>query len=231
MMSWSLGGYPSPNLLVAQRFARDPATTPDVVLDDIAARRYGRDQVAHARAAWRAFSTAFREYPYHGAVVYSAPQQYGPANLLFDRPTGYHATMVGFPYDDLTSWRGPYPPRVFADQFGKVAEGWAEGVKQLEMVPGETADDDVRIARAAGLHFASVANQARFVIAREAGRRDEMTRLLDAEARLARDLFDLTQQDSRLGFEASNQYYYTPLDLVEKVINCDYLKAHLAESP
>ena len=26
--------------------------------------------------------------------------------------------------------------------------------------------------------------------------------------------------DSRIGFEASNQYYYVPLDLVEKVLNC-----------
>jgi hypothetical protein len=27
-------------------------------------------------------------------------------------------------------------------------------------------------------------------------------------------------KDSRLGFEASNQYAYVPLDLVEKVLNC-----------
>ena len=51
-----------------------------------------------------------------------------------------------------------------------------------------------------------------------------MTQLLDAEARLAHELFTLTQEDSTIGFESSNQYYYTPLDLVEKVINCEYLK-------
>ena len=39
MLSWSLGGYPSPNLLVAERFARNPQTTPDAVLDEIAAQR------------------------------------------------------------------------------------------------------------------------------------------------------------------------------------------------
>jgi hypothetical protein len=37
---------------------------------------------------------------------------------------------------------------------------------------------------------------------------------------LARELFTLASQDSRIGFEASNHYYYVPLDLVEKVINC-----------
>ena len=33
-------------------------------------------------------------------------------------------------------------------------------------------------------------------------------------------------RDSRIGFEASNQYYYVPLDLVEKVINCHDLLGH-----
>ena len=38
--------------------------------------------------------------------------------------------------------------------------------------------------------------------------------------RLAKELFFLARGDSRIGFEASNQYYYVPLDLAEKVINC-----------
>jgi hypothetical protein len=33
----------------------------------------------------------------------------------------------------------------------------------------------------------------------------------------------LTQEDSRIGFEASNQYVYVPLDLAEKIINCRWL--------
>jgi hypothetical protein len=228
MLSWSLGGYPSPNLRVFERFAREPEASPDTVLDAIAADRFGAAHAPRVRAAWRAFSRAFREFPFDARVVYNAPQQYGPTNLLYDAPTGYHATMVGFPYDDLDGWRGPYPAEVFADQFRKLSEGWMEGVKDLADVPGESAAEDRRLARAAGLHFASVSNQARFVLARTAGRRDEMLRILDDEARLARELFDLTREDSRIGFEASNQYYYTPLDLVEKVINCEYLHRQLA---
>lgn len=224
MLSWSLGGHPSPNLQAAQRFADDPEASPETVLDAIAAERYGPANVPAARAAWRAFSTAFREYPYHGAVLYNGPQQYGPANLLFERPTGYRATMVGFPYDDLDGWRGPYPREVLATQFAKVGEGWQEGLRPLATIPGPIAAEDLRIARAAGLHLASTANQVRFVMARDAGRRDEMMALLDRELEAARDLFELTKADSRIGFEASNQYYYTPLDLVEKVINCEHLK-------
>jgi len=41
--------------------------------------------------------------------------------------------------------------------------------------------------------------------------------------RLARRLHVLQTRDSRIGFEASNQYYYVPVDLAEKVINCQDL--------
>ena len=34
----------------------------------------------------------------------------------------------------------------------------------------------------------------------------------------------IQSRDSRIGFEASNQYYYVPLDLVEKVVNCRDLR-------
>jgi len=224
MLSWSLGGYPSPNLLVAEGFARNPNASPDAVLDEIAAHRYGTGQTAKVRAAWKAFSTAFREFPYDAAVLYNGPQQFGPANLLFATPTGYHATMVGFPYDDLNAWRGPYPADVFASQFEKVTLGWQRGVAELRGVTGPAATGDQGLAQAAGLHFESVANQARFILARADGRRDEMARIARSEARIARALYDLTLDDSRIGFESSNQYYYMPLDLVEKVVNCEFIE-------
>jgi hypothetical protein len=50
--------------------------------------------------------------------------------------------------------------------------------------------------------------------------------LLRSEIVLARDLYALQNSDSRFGFEATNQYYYVPLDLVEKVLNARYLLNH-----
>ncbi len=137
--------------------------------------------------------------------------------------------MVGFPYDDLNGWRGPYPAEVFASQFEKVASGWQKGITELRSVTGSAGIEDQRLALAAGLHFESVANQARFILARAAGRRDEMARIARSEARLARALYDLTLDDSRIGFESSNQYYYMPLDLVEKVVNCESIAAGLVD--
>ncbi len=137
--------------------------------------------------------------------------------------------MVGFPYDDLNAWRGPYPAEVFASQFEKVASGWQKGITELRSVTGSAGIEDQRLALAAGLHFESVANQARFILARAASRRDEMARIARSEARLARALYDLTLDDSRIGFESSNQYYYMPLDLVEKVVNCESIAAGLVD--
>ena len=243
MLSWTLGGYPSPNLEVAHRFDVQPNATADRVLDALAAQRYGKLATATARRAWRQFSEAFQQFPFDGAVLYRGPQQFGPANLLYIEPTGYRSTMIGFPYDDVDGWRGRYPAEVLAEQFDRVANGWQKGIEtleaMLETVPKEKraeAESDLRLARAAGLHFASAGNQVRFFLARnrwlaEDTPRDvrealgaELRRLLDREAANAHALYALARRDSRIGFEASNHYYYVPLDLVEKVIHCQYAR-------
>lgn len=246
MLSWSLGGYPSMNLDVAQKFSKRPAPDRDAVLNEVANRHFGSAAAPHVRAAWTKFSKAFREFPFHIETVYNGPQHWGPANLLYEKPTGYHATMIGFPYDDLKGWRGPYPSETYAAQFAKIAEGWNDGLKDLEKAQSQVSADrreacaaDLRVARAAQLHFASVVNQARFVIAREAlaanpdatvqsQLRDELAICIDGEIDLVRRLYDLCVVDSRIGYEASNHYYYVPLDLVEKVVNCEYLRTRMA---
>lgn len=246
MLSWSVGGYPSPNLRIAQRFFESPTATPATVLDELAAILYGPSGAAHARRAWTAFSRGFAEYPYHGALVYQGPQQLGPANLLFAAPTGYTATMVGFPYDDLAAWRGPYPDEAFVAQLRKVAVGWATGVEHLQRaVAGApphlrgAAEAELRVAQAAGVHFASLANQAQYVGLRTTyldaktspqqrdAARTAMLALLDDEIELAKQLFALVAHDSRLGFEASNHYFYVAGDLIEKVVSCEDLRRRL----
>jgi hypothetical protein len=54
-----------------------------------------------------------------------------------------------------------------------------------------------------------------------------MKKVLQNERELAVNLFKLTRENSRIGFEASNQYYYLPQDLMEKVINCDFIARQL----
>jgi hypothetical protein len=239
MLSWSVGGYPSPNLQLASEFQSEPAPTMDQALKKVARERYGSGAAPDVLAAWSKFSTAFTEYPFHAGFVYNGPVQCGPANLLYPEPTGYKATMVGFPYDDVDGWRAIYPADVLAGQFEKVAAGWQEGLSVFQQamtkagIAAQQANlhDDLGLAEAAGLHFRSVANQIRFILARNAllkgADRDTQVqairRILSDEIACAKRLFVLTRDDPRIGYEASNHYYYLPLDLVEKVINCRYV--------
>jgi hypothetical protein len=249
MLSWSLGGYPSPNLRLAQRLVASPDVKVEQALDDLAVELYGPEAAPQMRQAWTAFSKALGEYPLHIATLYKGPQHWGPANLLFAKPTDRTATTIGFPYDDLNLWRGIYPADVFASQFEKVAEYWRKGVAifqdTIEVIPNdqrEFAKQELQIVEAAQIHFASVGNQSRFILTRNAllGENvndDERERLqkititlLDQEMELAKRLFHLARRDSRIGFEASNHYYYTPLDLVEKVVNCEQIRQSLLDS-
>ncbi len=175
LIGWTMGGHPSPNFQLAQHLNRTPARSVDTVLEGLARERFGAEGAPHARKAWALTSDAFRQYPFHISVVYTAPVQWGAANPLYPTKTGYKATMWGLPYDDLDGWRGPYPPEVFATQFARVAEGFGPGLAELQLAVEKTPADrrhevqaDLRYARATAITFQSVGNQARFVLARDA---------------------------------------------------------------
>lgn len=240
MLGWTLGGYPSPNLEVFAEMGYGEEA-PDIgkVLRIVAERRFGA-AAPEVVKAWRAFSAAFREYPYHIGTVYSGPQQMGPANPIWAQPTGYTATMVGFPYDDLDRWRSVYPAEIFTAQFEKMAAGFETALSELrknteeiEIGRGQRAllEAELHVAEACAIHFRSVANQCSFVLARRVlesppGNKAAMAALDAAERALRSDLdlavrlFHIQNQDSRIGFEATNHYFYIPLDLAAKVINC-----------
>lgn len=247
MLTWSLGGYPSANLEIAHQFSRNPDATIDGVLDAMAREHFGPDGAPHARKAWSSFSRAFQEYPYSGAVLYNSPAQLGPANLLYATRTGWKATMVGFPYDDLPAWCPPYPPEVFAAQFQKVAAGWQIGLSELRLAVEKstaaqrtTAQEEYDYAQAACLYFRSIANQVRFILARDAiaaaplspearqQKIDTIARIVQDEIAVARSLYSLTKAHSCIGFEAASQYFFLPLDLVEKVVSCRQVLDDLA---
>lgn len=250
MLGWTLGGHPSPNLeVVAELGKKTPEgqTPPNAgqAMDIVARRLYGEGMAPKVVDAWRAFSAAFSEYPYSPSLVYVAPVQYGPANPLWPEPTNYSATMVGIPYDNLAQWRAHYPNEVFIGQFTKMADGFDKALDELrraapaDALNGATPQssalaEEMRCAQAAAVNFRSTANQARFVIARDAiaaakSKEEadpilrELEELIRSERSLAILLYGLQSEDSRIGFESSNQYFFVPIDLVEKVVNCGYL--------
>lgn len=228
MAAWTCGGYPSPNLRVAHAFAGESMPDEDRVLQDAALVRFGRRGASEALTAWRLFSEAFLEFPY-GVAVYIIPTQHGPANLLRLEPTGLRAGMILFPHDAWKAWCGKYPPLVVEEQFARLAALWNRGLAPLARAVAAApagkrteARMDLAIARTCHHHFQSVANQLAFYRFREMGAagRDGMRKMAEAEISLAIAQFPVARDWSVIGYEASNHYYYTPLDLVEKVLNC-----------
>ena len=231
MLSWTLGGAPTPVLKLAARIL--DAQPGESALQDFLAEEYGA-QADVVDQAQRAFSEAFRQFPFDVAVVYLAPQTYGPMSLLYPEPTGWKATMIGYPYDDLAGWRSIYPEEVFEQQFSLLCGKWRQGLALLEGEKGGAAFEEfVRMARACLCHFSSTLNQIRFVRARDgkAGR-ETLLSILTAERKATLEMMALRAQDSRLGFEASNHYYYGQRELMEKLLNLSQVSEQLkAKAP
>ncbi len=237
MAGWTLGGYPSLNLELVHEFATAPNITVDEALSKLATRYYGAQGAKLAREGWTTISEAFQEFPYGGGVIYTAPNLIGPMNLLRLEPTGWHASMVGIPYDDLNAWKGPYPAETFAEQMQKCGEGFLKGAKILKNAAQfenkSEAQAQALYAEAAGILYLSCAEQTRFVMARDAlnndGEKsgaDAVKTMLDVaknELELARALRDLQVRDSTIGFESTNQYWFVTNDAVEKIVSCLYI--------
>ena len=205
LLSWTLGGYPSGNLMhVAKYFYEE----------------YDCDALCETeaqRSAASLFSQAFQEFPFDISVLYQGPQNAGPSNLLFLEPTGYTATMTCFAYDDVDSWRSIYPKDIFERQLASLCDKWREGLALLE----EEEYSEMKImANAAYCLFWSSLNQFRFYLAREREDRDGMIREAREEIACAEKMLAMMNLNAAIGFEAANQYYFSKGCLCEKIVNC-----------
>ncbi|MCE5258270.1 MAG: hypothetical protein LLG44_04320 [Chloroflexi bacterium] len=230
-LSWTLGGYPSPNLKLAGYLMAGKGDVRDFMYAWL-----GAELGETAYQAQAAMSAAFSEFPFHIQTLYVGPQNYGPMVPFFLRPTGWKATMLGFPYDDLDGWRAIYPREVFERQFALLVQGWRAGAELMIAHRGSSPefDDMARMAQAALCHFESTWNQIRFVMNRDtwlkngsAQARDELLAIIAAEREVVLRAIALRGADSRIGYEASNHYYYTLQDLVEKLVNLRWCEERL----
>jgi len=222
-LGWTAGGSPSPNLELVGEFCRTPRPGVREAMRNVAVRRFGESAADGVVEAWNLLSDAYGEFPFDIDVCYNGPQCLGPSNLLYARPSGFVATQVGFAFDDLDGWRGPYSAKTFQGQFEKLSEQWARGVEALDRLrkvhPSAAMEDEWRVAETCRIHFQSAANQIRFVRVRQSDRTAAINLLKD-EIDLARRAFALVLKDSRIGFETTDQYEYLRFDLAEKILNC-----------
>lgn len=222
MLSWTLGGYPSLNLKIATACYPDPTCENYVHLlnEEFGEFASVAEQAAHI------FSEAFREFPFHINMLYYGPQNSGPANLLFEHPSGFPATMTCYAFDDLDTWRADYPRDVLIDQLDKLSQKWKTGLALIEAMPQCSFK---QAAYGGYALFRSSYLQARFINDRDIGNKQAMADVLTEEEELALLMYELMQQSSLIGYEAANHYYFTKSMLAEKVLNCAYLKEKLAQ--
>ena len=144
---------------------------------------------------------------------------------FFEEPSGCASTMVGFPYDDLDGYRSQFPREVFESQFGKMTAEWKKGLDILDSYTDNSPAyvELCRMAKATYCHIASTYNHIRHVRYRDLGDKAAVKAAILDEQKVVDMLIPLRAEDSRIGFEASNQYYFSMQDLVEKQINLAYL--------
>lgn len=206
LLSWTLGGYPCGNIAAAAKYFYKKCT--------------GADANPVLYETEKQFVTAFKEFPFFIKVLYLGPQNAGPSSLLFEKPTGYSATMTGFAYDDLEHWRGIYPVDTFEAQFEKLCQGWEIG---LGMIPEDDESEIAVMAKATYCLFRSSLNQIRFIRARDEGRFADAVREAENERSIAKEMLKLMNKNAAIGYEAANHYYFSKGQLAEKVVNCDYM--------
>ena len=206
LLSWTLGGYPCRNIAEAAKHFYEKCR---IIINE-----------TDISDAEKQFSEAFREFPFHIDVLYFGPQNAGPSNLLYEKPTGYNATMTCFAYDDIDSWRSIYPIEVFEAQLDKLCKKWKIG---LDMLPDCDESEGSVMAKAAYRIFKSSLDQLRFIRARNEGRYADAVSEAENELENAKAMLSLMNKNAAIGYEAANHYYFSKGQLAEKIINCNYI--------
>lgn len=249
--SWTLGGCPSPNLRLTSWLMKERGTLKEFLEDWLSG-----ELAEGVYKAQQKLSDAFSHYPFHLNTLYFGPQNFGPMSPFFLEETGYRATMIGYPYDDIKGWCGIYPAEVYEEEYRQLVEGWREGLADLLLYEGqnEELDEMILMARAVLCQFESAYHHIQFVNRRDAilasgdaalvdsaavdegvadltkgtaDARDELRCIVHEEMDTVQTLINLRLQDSRIGFESSTHYFYTLQDLKEKMINLAYCEEKL----
>lgn len=225
MLTWTLGGYPSPMLGMAAAYAQDPDAFD---LDEWYKAEYGAES-AIVKAAVGRFCQGFQEYPFSIQSLYLSPKTLACANLWAVDGQDKSSTMVCFAFDDYESWTTPYPLEVYLSQYEKLLRAWEEGLAGIERSDSEKVRELARFAQAAYAHFCSDYLQTKFAYYRrnKTENRAELLEVVGKEQDNARRLLGLLYADSRIGFEASNHYFYTDRNLIEKILLMDDLRENI----
>ncbi len=229
MATWTIGSYPSPNTEAFAMQNWNPNLSETDVLRRVAAKRYGATAIESAMRGWEKLSNAFaEEFPF-STSPYSAPLQHGPSLPLYRRdipPPFGNATLFNCK-DDWRNWSPPYSPELMTKLLRHLCDRWDDGLEDLREVVEKSgprkqmAERDYDVAWMIGYYWRAYANDLDFYKARDATDVAGMKQIAAEELKATEEAFRLVRADSRLGWEAELQYFYRPLDVLERLLSLD----------
>ena len=216
MLTWTLGGYPSPMLAMAASYSQNPE---NFSLDEWYRDEFGAD-CEKVRAAVGYFCKGFKEYPFSIDCLYYSPKTLGCANAWSLESQDKPSTMVCFAFDDYENWTKPYPLAVYLSQYEKLLDSWRKGCELLLGLDSTKVSELKLFADAAYAHFLSDYLQTKFsYLKRDILKNKEVLRgVISQEKENAAALLALIYQNACVGFETSNHYFYTDRSLIEKLL-------------
>ena len=220
MLTWTLGGCPSPMLGLVAEYCENP----DFDLNVWYKKTFGAEWEKVSTAV-KLFSKGFGEYPFSIDSLYYSPKTLGCANLWSAEAEEKQSSMVCFAFDDYENWTKPYPIEIYLSQYEKLLKTWGQGCDELEKAEETPLLSEMKVcAKTAYCHFKSDYLQTKFSYAKREKDVQAQMLMLGEELENAKELLRLLYQDAKVGFEASNHYFYTERNLIEKIINITKIK-------
>lgn len=216
MLTWMLGGYPSPMLSMAAEYAQIKEA---FNIESWYQKEYGTEcQTVHK--AVMCFCEGFKEYPFSINTLYFSPKTLGCANLWSFEDSEKQSTMVCYAYDDYENWIKPYPLNIYLSQYEKLLAAWGKGYELIEKVKNKKIKELSLFAKTAYAHFKSDYLQTKFSYLKRniVVNAVEIKKTIEEEKKNTMCLLSLLYQNACIGFETSNHYFYTDRNLIEKLL-------------
>ena len=226
MLTWTLGGYPSP---VANLVADFTASKGEMDLSAWYLSVFG-ENADGVHGAVNSFCAAFREYPFSVQSLYLSPKTLGAANLWSLDAEEKRSVMVCYAYDDFESWIYPYPYEIYLSQYEKLLKGWGQGCDELQKLPSTPILDEMKVfAKAAYLHFEADYLQTQFSFEKRDREKykQSLIKTVTRAKENAEELLALVRACPWVGFETSNHYFYNERNLIEKSLNMQQIVEEL----
>lgn len=223
---WIFGAYPGRNMeMLAHSCEGESAHA-------MAVKYYGSG-ADEALEAWELFAQGMKRLPHSLGVLYHSALNSGPGIKFSLESEPWRHGMVAMASERIDEITQPFGPEIVIKSFREAAKCFTDGIDHLKRAIQKSDKPefhnentkDLGICRAYLTHLLTAANYTEYVIARnkfisdssDIPNRVRLTEILRSEYDNARDMLSLCAHDSRIGYEGAIGYFYTPLEIIEKM--------------